>query len=121
MSEPLWTLDALVAATGGRVRGMPSAAISGVSIDSRSLQPGEAFFAIKNKLDGHAFVADALKAGAELAVVTEKKLAEMPKDAPPARPARRTRCGSRFPAKGRPSPRPPPTTIIGACRCRSRA
>ncbi|HEV1999716.1 MAG TPA: Mur ligase family protein, partial [Xanthobacteraceae bacterium] len=82
MSEPLWTLDALGAATGGRVRGAPPAAITGVSIDSRTLQPGEAFFAIKNKLDGHAFVADALKAGAALAVVAESKLADMPKDAP---------------------------------------
>jgi UDP-N-acetylmuramoyl-tripeptide--D-alanyl-D-alanine ligase len=82
MSEPLWTLDALGAATGGRVRGRPAAAIGGVSIDSRTLTPGGAFFAIKNNLDGHAFVADALKAGAALAVVAESKLGEMAKDAP---------------------------------------
>jgi UDP-N-acetylmuramoyl-tripeptide--D-alanyl-D-alanine ligase len=82
MSEPLWTIDALVAATGGRVRGTPAAAITGVSIDSRTIRAGEAFFAIKNKLDGHAFVADALKAGAALAVVAESKLGELPKDAP---------------------------------------
>lgn len=82
MSEPLWTIDALVAATGGRVRGRPAAAITGVSIDSRTIRAGEAFFAIKNKLDGHAFVADALKAGAALAVVAESKLGETPKDAP---------------------------------------
>ena len=81
MSEPLWTIDALVAATGGRVRGLPAAAITGVSIDSRTIRAGEAFFAIKNKLDGHAFVADALKAGAALAVVAESKLGETPKDA----------------------------------------
>ncbi len=82
MSEPLWTLDALSAATGGRVRGQPAAAITGVSIDLRTIRAGEAFFAIKNNLDGHAFVAAALQAGAALAVVTESKLGEMPKDAP---------------------------------------
>ncbi|HXL69368.1 MAG TPA: UDP-N-acetylmuramoylalanyl-D-glutamyl-2,6-diaminopimelate--D-alanyl-D-alanine ligase [Xanthobacteraceae bacterium] len=82
MSEPLWTLDALSAATGGRVRGAPPATIAGVSIDSRTIGAGEAFFAIKNKLDGHAFVADALKARAALAVVAESKLADMPHDAP---------------------------------------
>ncbi len=82
MSEPLWTLDALVAATGGRARGTPPTTITGVSIDSRTIGAGDAFFAIKNKLDGHAFVADALKARAALAVVAEKKLTQMPKDAP---------------------------------------
>jgi UDP-N-acetylmuramoyl-tripeptide--D-alanyl-D-alanine ligase len=83
MSEPLWTLDALRAATGGRVIGAPADAITGISIDSRSIAPGEAFFAIKgDRLDGHAFVAEALKAGAALAVVAEARLADMPKGTP---------------------------------------
>ena len=38
-----------------------------------------------------------------------------------ARPAPRRRCGSRCRATARRMPRPPPTTITGACRCRSRA
>jgi UDP-N-acetylmuramyl pentapeptide synthase len=82
MSAPLWTLEALKAATGGRLQGQPSASISGVAIDSRTIGVGEAFFAIKgDTFDGHDFVADALKRGAALAVVAESKLAEMPKGA----------------------------------------
>ena len=46
MSE-LWTSDELVAATDGRPLGHLPAGISGISIDSRSLKTGEAFFAIK--------------------------------------------------------------------------
>src|SRR3972149_102233 len=79
MSAPLWALDALKAATGGRLQGQPSANISGVAIDSRTIGVGEVFFAIRGeKFDGHDFVAAALKRGAALAVVAESKLGEMP-------------------------------------------
>ncbi|HEY4862801.1 MAG TPA: UDP-N-acetylmuramoylalanyl-D-glutamyl-2,6-diaminopimelate--D-alanyl-D-alanine ligase [Xanthobacteraceae bacterium] len=80
MSEKLlWTLPALVAATGGRLLGSPPQAISGVSIDSRTVGEGEVFFAIKGeRVDGHAYVADALARGAALAVVAEARLSEMP-------------------------------------------
>ena len=45
-------------------------AISGVSIDSRTIGAGEAFVAIKGEnRDGHDFVEAALKAGAALAIV----------------------------------------------------
>ena len=83
MSEkPLWTLPALVAATGGRVLGSSPAAIGGVSIDSRTIGAGEVFFAIKGeRVDGHAYVAVALARGAALAVVAETKLSEMPQGA----------------------------------------
>src|SRR5258708_24132888 len=44
--------------------------ITGLSIDSRTIAPGDAYFAIKGDIhDGHAFVEAALKAGAGLAVV----------------------------------------------------
>ena len=50
------------------------AAISGISIDTRTLKPGEAFFAIKgDSRDGHDFVPAALKAGAGLAVVSAER------------------------------------------------
>jgi UDP-N-acetylmuramoyl-tripeptide--D-alanyl-D-alanine ligase len=79
MSAPLWTLDAVRTATGSRLLGYPPAEISGISIDSRTVGAGEAFFAIKgDRLDGHAFVADALKRGAAFAVVAEARLGEMP-------------------------------------------
>ena len=46
------------------------AAITGWSIDSRTVQPGDLFFAIKGeKFDGHAFVEAAFEKGAVAAVV----------------------------------------------------
>ncbi|MDR7220019.1 UDP-N-acetylmuramoylalanyl-D-glutamyl-2,6-diaminopimelate--D-alanyl-D-alanine ligase [Aminobacter aminovorans] len=71
----LWTSEALVEATGGRPLGQMPEGISGISIDSRSLKPGEAFFAIKgDAMDGHDFATAAIKAGAGLLVVAEGKL-----------------------------------------------
>ncbi|TPL04012.1 UDP-N-acetylmuramoylalanyl-D-glutamyl-2,6-diaminopimelate--D-alanyl-D-alanine ligase [Mesorhizobium sp. B2-4-14] len=71
----LWTSEALVAAMDGRPLGPMPEGISGISIDSRSLQPGDAFFAIKGEaMDGHDFVTAAIKAGAGLLVVAEGKL-----------------------------------------------
>jgi len=41
-----------------------------VSIDSRTVQPGELYFALRGENhDGHDFVAQALKSGASAAVV----------------------------------------------------
>ncbi len=49
-------------------------AIVGLSIDTRTIGPGEAFVAIRGESrDGHLFVEAALKAGAALAVVAEGK------------------------------------------------
>lgn len=46
---------------------------NGVSIDSRTTQPGDLFFAIRGtKVDGHTFLADAISNGAT-AVVVDKK------------------------------------------------
>lgn len=77
----LWTFDALVAATGGRLlpAGTAGAAVAGgLSIDSRSLKPGDAFLAITgDRLDGHDYVAAAFAAGAALAVVAEDRTAEL--------------------------------------------
>jgi len=71
----LWTSEALVEATGGRPLGQMPDGISGISIDTRTLKPGEAFFAIKgDAMDGHDFATAAIKAGAGLLVVAEGKL-----------------------------------------------
>ena len=43
----LWTSDDLIAATDGRPFGQMPAGVTGISIDSRTLRPGEAFFAIR--------------------------------------------------------------------------
>ncbi len=64
----LWSADAVAAATGGRCSGDWTA--SGVSIDTRTLRPGDLFIAIRGeRLDGHRYLAAALDAGAAGAVV----------------------------------------------------
>ena len=56
--------------------------VNGISIDSRTVGKGDAFFAIKgDNRDGHEFVEGALKAGAALAVVSSAQRARFP-DAP---------------------------------------
>ncbi|CTQ59747.1 MAG: UDP-N-acetylmuramoylalanyl-D-glutamyl-2,6-diaminopimelate--D-alanyl-D-alanine ligase [Roseibium album] len=81
MSDPLWKLDSFVEAAGGSLKGDVGEEIMGVSIDSRSLEPGDAFIAIRgDRLDGHDYVAAALEAGAALAVVAESRLSDLPED-----------------------------------------
>src|SRR5580704_4175125 len=63
MAEPLWTSDEILAATGGTLAGAPFAA-TGVSIDTRTLEPGDLFVALAGERDGHEFVAAALERGA---------------------------------------------------------
>jgi UDP-N-acetylmuramoyl-tripeptide--D-alanyl-D-alanine ligase len=62
----LWTPEELAEATGAAP---PPAGASGVSIDSRTLEPGELFVALRAARDGHGFVADALAKGAAIAMV----------------------------------------------------
>lgn len=68
MSAPLWTSDEALAATGGTTP-CPWQA-TGVSIDTRTLQPGDLFIALKAARDGHDFVKQALDAGAAAALVS---------------------------------------------------
>lgn len=70
MSEPLWTAREIVKA-GGRFETAPgpSFGVTGVSIDSRTLEPGDLFVAIKGARDGHEFVAKAFTNGAGAALV----------------------------------------------------
>jgi UDP-N-acetylmuramoyl-tripeptide--D-alanyl-D-alanine ligase len=63
MRDVLWTSAEIVAATGGTLGGAPFAA-SGVSIDTRTLEPGDLFVALAGERDGHAFAAAALERGA---------------------------------------------------------
>jgi UDP-N-acetylmuramoyl-tripeptide--D-alanyl-D-alanine ligase len=80
---PLWTSDAMRAAMRAEANGVLPQAISGIAIDSRTLQPGEAYFAIRGAVhDGHNFVAAALKAGAALAVVEKAQAGKFESNAP---------------------------------------
>jgi UDP-N-acetylmuramoyl-tripeptide--D-alanyl-D-alanine ligase len=63
----LWTAAALRAATGGTLPGEP--AVTGISIDTRSLAPGDLFVALRDARDGHDFAAAALATGAAAALV----------------------------------------------------
>ena len=73
--SPLWTSEALVAAMDGRPVGRLPEGVPGISIDTRTLQPGEVFFAIRGeKFDGHDFATAAMAAGAGLLVVSEARL-----------------------------------------------
>ena len=81
--QALWTVDAMAAAMRARGEGRLPATVGGISIDSRTLAAGDAFFAIKGDArDGHDFVDAALKAGAGLAVVSADRRAALPADAP---------------------------------------
>jgi UDP-N-acetylmuramoyl-tripeptide--D-alanyl-D-alanine ligase len=80
---PLWTSEAMRSAMRAEINGALPDGITGISIDSRTLQPGEAYFAIRGAVhDGHDFVAAALKAGAGLAVVEKAQAGKFASDAP---------------------------------------
>ena len=82
-ARALWTMDAMASAIGAERQGQLPAALTGLSIDSRSIAPGDAFFAIRgDRRDGHDFVSDALAAKAALAVVAADRRAQFPPDAP---------------------------------------
>jgi UDP-N-acetylmuramoyl-tripeptide--D-alanyl-D-alanine ligase len=65
------TAGDIAAATGGQlIAGAPQTAIGRVSIDTRTLTPGDLFVALRGeRFDGHQFVAAALDGGALGAVV----------------------------------------------------
>ncbi len=75
----LWTVDAMALAMHAGRAGTLPAEISGVSIDSRTVGKGDAFFAIQGEnRDGHEFVDNALKGGASLAVVASSQSERFP-------------------------------------------
>jgi UDP-N-acetylmuramoyl-tripeptide--D-alanyl-D-alanine ligase len=63
MPEPLWTSQDIARAAGGLAQGARFDA-SGVSIDTRTLEPGDLFVALRGERDGHAFARDAFAKGA---------------------------------------------------------
>ena len=73
----LWSADELDAALGGAPSAPLRAAVTGVSIDSRTLAPGDLFFAIRGEVhDGHDHVARAFQAGAAAAVVERARASQ---------------------------------------------
>jgi UDP-N-acetylmuramoyl-tripeptide--D-alanyl-D-alanine ligase len=83
MSDPLWSQAELTQALGALPSAPLSASIDGVSIDTRTLGPGDLFFAIKGEAgDGHDHVARAFAAGAAACVVARVRQGEFAADGP---------------------------------------
>ena len=79
----LWTVEGMAAAIGAEREGALPQSVPGISIDSRTLAPGDAFFAIQgDHRDGHDFVAAALASKAGLAVAAADRRSELPQDVP---------------------------------------
>ncbi|WP_371395460.1 UDP-N-acetylmuramoyl-tripeptide--D-alanyl-D-alanine ligase [Fretibacter rubidus] len=72
---PLWTAEDAAIATDGRAIGDWS--VTGVSIDSRSLKPGEMFVPLKDARDGHDFIDGARENGAG-AIMSERQNEDTP-------------------------------------------
>ncbi len=71
----LWTSEDMTKAMAGRPVGQMPEGVTGISIDSRSIGKGEAFFAIKgDRVDGHDYASMAAARGASVLVVSEAKL-----------------------------------------------
>ncbi|MBJ3762263.1 UDP-N-acetylmuramoyl-tripeptide--D-alanyl-D-alanine ligase [Maribius pontilimi] len=68
MTGTLWTSDEAARATGGVTTRDWQA--NGVSIDTRTIRPGDLFVALTDQRDGHDFVAQALDKGAAAALVS---------------------------------------------------
>jgi UDP-N-acetylmuramoyl-tripeptide--D-alanyl-D-alanine ligase len=78
-----WSVQSMAAAMGAVEAGPLPEAVSGISIDSRTVGRGDAFFAIKGDArDGHEFVPEALESRAGLAVVAQAMQTQMPAGAP---------------------------------------
>jgi UDP-N-acetylmuramoyl-tripeptide--D-alanyl-D-alanine ligase len=75
MTAPLWTPDEIAAATASPVAA--AGPVTGISIDTRTLAPGDLFCAIQGDArDGHDFVRNAFAKGAAGALVAKHRVAE---------------------------------------------
>ncbi len=72
----LWTAAEAARATGAKLINGDSWRASGVSIDTRSLEPGDLFVALKDARDGHDFLAQAFVSGASAALISDESKAE---------------------------------------------
>src|SRR5688572_30195604 len=69
------TPASIAAIVGGELAGRGGdRAVAGFSFDTRTLAPGELFFAIRGARDGNAFVRAAMRAGAAGAVISDRGL-----------------------------------------------
>jgi UDP-N-acetylmuramoyl-tripeptide--D-alanyl-D-alanine ligase len=64
------TAEEITEATGGELIGNPAASAESYGIDTRRLDSGDCFVALRGARDGNDYVADAWKRGATIAIVT---------------------------------------------------
>ena len=71
----MFKLNELLIATGGKLRKFGlTESVKGISVDSRTIRPREVFIAIKgNDFDGHNFIGEAIKKGANCIIYSEKR------------------------------------------------
>ena len=78
----LWAIAAIVEAMCAERQGALAENVTGISIDSRTLTPGEAYFAIRGDVhDGHDFVDAALDKRAAVAVIAKQHRQKFAPDA----------------------------------------
>lgn len=75
-THPLWSFDDLVQAAGATAAGTPSPPVTGFSIDTRTIAPGDVFVALTDQRDGHDFVTAAFANGAAAAIVADTYIAK---------------------------------------------
>ena len=80
-----YSVEEVARAVGGRlILTGAGARVRGVSTDTRTLQPGDLFFALPGeRADGHRYLGQAIAAGAAAAVVDPRRLDSLPSTAPP--------------------------------------
>ena len=62
--QPMFTIEEIARATGGKVIGSSAGEVTGVSTDSRTVKPGQLFVPLRGeRFDGHAFIAQAAARG----------------------------------------------------------
>ncbi len=76
----MWTAEEIAAVVGGRVlRSDPTKPIRGVSVDSRTVRPGDLFVALPGtRTDGHLYLSEAFARGAHGALIAADKLIHLP-------------------------------------------
>ncbi len=72
----LWAAEEAARATGGKLINGDKWSVNGVSIDTRTLEPGDLFVALKDVRDGHDFLAQAYVSGAAAALISDADKAE---------------------------------------------
>ena len=73
----LWTAKDIAEATGGTLFGAAETSVQGVSIDTRTITPGDLFIALRGpNHDAHDFAPKAVEAGA-CVVLVERALPDL--------------------------------------------